>query len=1293
MNDLRKELLKLLQKDEQVFDFIQDAATDGLLIWKHSDPTYCWADPRLQQTLGTGPDAEQETTAVFPLHDNPSFRFHMGKARAWFPDHTEPRAGIVRVSRNDLQLLRLATTSICAHSETHGWLILTGFRRDGLLPRLPGFFKNTELYQLLLNSNAIYVTDIDLEGNYKYVNDHFCEFFGIERHELIGKSSLSGVVPEDVEKCLSVGEQCFVNPGMPHPVVLRKYSRNGGVKTTQWEFTGISDEFGVVTGFLCVGYDITEQLRVQEDLSVLVSNMQDVLFTISPQGVFTYVSPSWTSMYGHSIEETVGRSFTEFIHPDDFHVCFEALRITAETGVPVPGGVEHRIKHRNGTWSWSNTSANIDPVSKNIILTSHNITELRNSRERLKELAIVASNTTDYIVITNSKGYITWVNKAYEINTGHSRKEIKGLEPLELIRGPLTDVETLRRIRQLCKEKRVVREEVLCYTKSGRQYWVDLKVTPVFDDYGNCTNFIAVERDITSRKEADQELKRIKDLQEQTNSVARVGGWELNIRTNELYWSSTTFEIHEVGPDYIPDTNTAIQFYKEGASRDAITRVVQEGITHGTDWDNELQLVTARGKERWVRTIGKAEMVDGVCVRLYGAFQDITHRKQAEVDIMNSEAKFRSLYDSTSDAVILFDRNGYQDCNVAALKMFGIDSVDEFTHMSMGELSGLNELGMEDNWGEGNRHVQEVYEKGTHSFEWKYKRFGESKESFIAEVLLNLIRINDTEIIQAVIRDITLRKRAELELLEAREHAEAASKLKSEFLANMSHEIRTPLNGVVGFTDLLMKTNLDETQQQYMSMVFQSANSLMDIINDILDFSKIEAGKLELTPEKTDLLEICGQVSDMVTYQAQQKHLEMLLNIPADIPQFVWCDSVRLRQILVNLLSNAVKFTSKGEIELKIELLSKVSGLDYTFRFSVRDTGIGIDPQNQRRIFEAFSQEDSSTTKRFGGTGLGLTISNSLLGLMDSRLQLHSELQKGSTFFFDVTFRAVEGEDHFEWDNVEQIEKILIVDDNTHNGQILKDMLRNKRIGSDYVTSGEQAYELLSAGKQYDVVLMDCQMPGWDGIETIRRMRALDTEAARQPVILLNDGFDDEALTDFSQELDVRHFLVKPVKIHQLFHTLGSLGMRGKNGGSAADASQAEDAAAGFYDTGAAKVLIAEDHKINMLLVKSMLGKILPNAELIESANGKEAIEAFGRSKPDIVFMDIQMPEMNGYEATRAIRQMEGRKRVAIIALTAGTVVGEREKCIEAGMDDYLTKPVLKDTLEAAIRKWLRRKK
>ncbi|NIJ53729.1 PAS domain-containing hybrid sensor histidine kinase/response regulator [Dyadobacter arcticus] len=1158
MTNLKKTLYKLLRKDESVFDFILDSATDGLLFWEHASPQHYWADSKLLSTL-KGTDGQDES-GLDLLIQNEQFEIYRLQAGAHFQLETIESRGQVRIGDDVNSTIRLIIHSIAVFDhESKKLLIISGFRRDCQVAQIPAALTNTKLYSTFLSSKSLYVVGINSEGNYIYVNDYYCEFYGLTRGDIVGKSSLIGVVPEDVEKCVNTGNLCFTNPGTPNRVILRKQSLNDGIKTTLWEFTGIAND-GLVSELFCIGYDITEHVKIEEDLSVLVSNMQDVLFTISREGTFKYVSPSWTTMYGYTVKETVGRSFTQFIHPDDFQICYEALKITAETGEPVPGGIEHRIRHKNGDWSWSNTNANVDPGSKEIILTSHNITELRNSRERLKELAIVASNTTDYIIITDNKGNITWVNKAYEQQTGYKRKDITGLNPANLLKGPETDEETVDRIYRGCVQEQIVQEEIQCYTRLGEKYWVDIKITPVFSDIGICTHFIAVGRDITARKRAEEE-------------------------------------------------------------------------------------------------------------------------------ILASEAKFRGLYDSTSDAVILFNKDKFLDCNQAALNMYGLDSVETLLSMPMVDLSGHEESDFDEMIESYRNNIRLLYKNGSHSLEWIFKRFGANEGPFFGEVLLTLINIRDEQIIQAVVRDITIRKKAEAELLEAREHAEAANKLKSEFLANMSHEIRTPLNGVVGFTDLLMKTNLDETQQQYMSMVFQSANSLLDIINDILDFSKIEAGKLELTYEKTDLLEVCGQVADMVTYQAQQKHLEMLLNIPADIPHFVWADSVRLRQILVNLLSNAVKFTKTGEIELKIELFMKISENDYSFRFSVRDTGIGIDAQNQRRIFEAFAQGDSSTTKRFGGTGLGLTISNSLLGLMNSELQLISSPDEGSTFFFDVSFRLVEGKDQFEWENAFNIQKILIVDDSENNGHILEDMLHNKDIASDFVTSGEEALRLLSSEAKYDVVLMDCQMPGWDGIETIRRIRMLDDRNFKMPsIILLNDSFEEDMLNAVRDELDIQHFLIKPVKIQQLFFTLSNLGHKNHRPKIPAGEFIGKSTR---YGSRLITVLIAEDHKINMLLAKSMLGRILPNVSMIEAYTGKQAIEEFQRTKPDIVLMDIQMPEMNGYEATKGIRALEIEGHVPIIALTAGTVVGEREKCLEAGMDDYLTKPVLENTLEKAIQQWL----
>jgi signal transduction histidine kinase/CheY-like chemotaxis protein len=524
------------------------------------------------------------------------------------------------------------------------------------------------------------------------------------------------------------------------------------------------------------------------------------------------------------------------------------------------------------------------------------------------------------------------------------------------------------------------------------------------------------------------------------------------------------------------------------------------------------------------------------------------------------------------------------------------------------------------------------------------------------------------------------------QLIKAKKDADTASKVKSEFLANMSHEIRTPLNGVIGFTDLLMQSKLTGVQQEYMQTVSQSANSLLDIINDILDFSKIEAGKLELTVDKTDLIEVSGQVADMIKYQAHKKGLEVLLNISNKIPRYIWADEIRLRQILINLLSNAVKFTEFGEIELKIEALENNSLKEQNiFRFSVRDTGIGVHPKNQQKIFDAFSQEDSSTTKRFGGTGLGLAITNKLLELMGSHLQIQSEVGKGSVFYFDVALKSMYGS-IMEWENTENIESVLIVDDNTNNRIILREMLALKSITADEAKSGLEALDMLKA-KKYDVIIMDYHMPYMDGIETIRKIREMYPTAGDQPVVLLYSSSDDGHINIVCDELQVQQRLVKPLKINQLYTSLSFIKAKNKK----LDVQQLDNAVTESKEKLIQyKVVIAEDNAINMLLARTIIKNILPDAKIFEVTNGKQALDIFKEQQPDIIFMDVQMPELNGYDATMAIRNAETGKRVPIIALTAGTVKGEKEKCLEAGMDDYISKPFVKKTMEDIIKVWLK---
>lgn len=675
---------------------------------------------------------------------------------------------------------------------------------------------------------------------------------------------------------------------------------------------------------------------------------------------------------------------------------------------------------------------------------------------------------------------------------------------------------------------------------------------------------------------------------------------------------------------------------------------------------------------------------DNNVIGYLGIATDITERKKAEAAVAMERSRLKAFVEHAPAAVAMLDTE---------IRYIAYSSrwLEEY-HLGNRDLSGLSHYevfpNLSDEW-------KEIHKRGLRgevitTQEECWRPDGWDHDQYLRwEVRPWYLPDGTVGGIMMFTQDITAQVHQREELKIAKLHAEQASVAKSEFLANMSHEIRTPLNGVIGFTDLVLKTELTETQQQYLSIVNNSANALLSIINDILDFSKIEAGKLELDIDKCDIFELAAEATDIITYQAQKKGLEVLLNISPELPRFVWADAVRVKQIVVNLLGNAVKFTSAGEIELKIEALTDIKRDQITYRVQVRDTGIGIKPEMQNKIFEAFAQEDPSTTKKYGGTGLGLTISNRLLALMGSKLKLKSTVGEGSTFYFDITLKSEPGEAIPAVD-ADLVKNVLIVDDNQNNRLILKEMLQLRNISSEGAQNGFEALQKLATGGKFDVIFMDYHMPYMDGLETIRKIRDSFSNTARKiPIYLLHSSSDDETIIRASQELEVRHRLVKPIKMQEMYQALTKL--YDATGNISVPEAVAEVHAGPKDDR--FTVLLAEDNDVNILLAKTIIQRIAPKATIVISVNGEDAVRRYKEHKPDIILMDIQMPLMNGYEATEAIREYEAATpavgHVPIVALTAGNVKGEREKCIAAGMDDFMAKPFVETSLEVLLNKWV----
>ena len=1216
--------------------------------------------------------------------------------------------------------------------------------------------QSEEKYRDILSGIEEGYFETDLKGNLTFFNDSLCRMIGYDRYEALGMNFRKFVDKANGKKLLIQLVNIFKTRKPLSHIDWEITCKDGAKRFVESSVSLMHDTDNEPIGFRGLVGDVTERKRNEMETQVtseiiqgitVTANLEDLLSLVHESlGKVIYAENFYVALHDKQAElihipfcrdkfdaaalpHRLGKGLTAYMFRHGRPALFtrneiRELIVDGEIeligtppavwlGIPLrtPDGVIGVlvVQHYDNENAFTNRDIELLSSAGDKIALA---IERKRSEDVLREsrewLAAMFEASQDGIIVEESER-VVFANKRFERMYGLEGNQIIGTHVSKLLKAE--DSERMAEYGRMRKSGEDVpsQYEFKGIDRNGKETEFEASVS-TFISNGKFY-IVTAQKDITERKRSDEKLRKNEKDQrvlaqhleiertrlERAQSVAKAGSWEVDLELGTFTWSAETYRIFEVEPDSFNRSQREFLKIVHPEDRKLVYEAINDSRSGGAakPFDHRILLPDGRIKvvrERWQILCDES----GNPEHFLGTTQDITAQKQDEEKLRASELRL-------SEAQHMAGLGSWEwDVNLNSVvwsdefyRIFGFEPKQieptferylSFVHPD--DLKLVTEMR--------NRALQ-----GECEYDYFHRFVKADGELRVARSKGLLTISGDGRVLKitGTIQDITVQKELENELKHTRDAALETARLKSEFLANMSHEIRTPMNGVVGMTGLLLDTELSSRQQEYAETIESSADSLLTIIDDILDFSKIESGLLRFETIDFDLRSAVESPLALLAEKAQSKGLEVASLVYQDVPTALRGDPGRLRQILTNLIGNAVKFTDNGEVVVSVK--KETEGKDeIVLRFEIKDTGIGISKEAQKRLFRAFTQADGSTTRKYGGTGLGLAISKQLVELMDGEIGIDSSPGEGSTFWFTGKFakqkKFSNNVDEPLPSNLNGI-RVLIVDDNATNRKIMVHQSESWGMTAVEADSGRRALEMLhlsaAAGQAFDIALLDLMMPEMDGFQLANAIKADPAIAAISLVLLPSYG--QRGHGDAASDAGIAAYLQKPVRQSQLFDCLATV-----IAGSAPSGTVPKLVTKHTLEEGRirrekesaisnARILVAEDNPVNQKVALGQLENLGYKAEAART--GFEVIKAMESVDFDIIFMDCQMPQMDGFEATAEIRRRETNgRRTTIVAMTANALEGDREKCIAAGMDDYLSKPVKSGVLNEMLGRWLK---